>query len=199
MKNLRIISSLFLTLLFAWVALGQAGKPDLPDAPQPQASDSAQSEKAPDVNPGPSGENTVIGQAARYPRSNRRPVRVPRGRGYQSAAPMPGLSPVGVIIGFGIGAGLGASGSQDRSASARVASGLIVGAIGAVIGGAIGAFPHARRSYPPSDPDDDDDSDLRSDAKRHGGRFASAKTAALRESTRVEATPHAPSGEPAMP
>ena len=199
MKHLKVISSLLMTLLFARVALGQAGKPDLPDAPQPQASDSAQSEKTPAVNPGPSGEKTVIDQAGRYPRSNRRPVRVRGGRGYQSAAPMPGLSPVGALIGFGVGAGLGASGSQDRSASARVASGLIVGAIGALIGGAIGAFPHARRSYPSSDPDEDDNTDLRSDGKRHRERSASAKTAATRQSTRVDITSHSPSEEPAMP
>ncbi|HWW16536.1 MAG TPA: hypothetical protein VN310_17895 [Candidatus Dormibacteraeota bacterium] len=200
MKNLRIIFPLLMTLLFASVALAQAGKRDLPDAPQPQASAPAQSDNTQDANAGASADNTLISQAGRYPRLPRRPVRAPRGYGYRPAAPMPGLSPAGALIGFGVGFGLGASASQDGSANARVASGLIVGAIGALIGGAIGAVPHVRRRYPPSDPDDDDDSDLRSDGRSpHPKQPVSAKTAAPAQSTGVEATAQTSPEEPAVP
>jgi hypothetical protein len=187
-----------MTLLFASVSLAQAGKPELPDAPQPQASDSAQSDETSGANAGAPDDGKLISQAGRYPRLPRRPVRSPRGYGYRSAAPMPGLSPAGALIGFGIGAGLGAAGSQDSSANARVASALIVGAIGALIGGAIGAFPHVSRRYP-RDPDDDDNSDLRSDGRSHKERSASAKTAAPDPSNRAEATAPASLEAPAVP
>lgn len=194
---------MLMSLLLASVALAQAGSPELPDAPQPQASALAQSEKTPDANAGASDENTLIGQAGRYPRFPRRPVRPSRGYAYRPAAPMPGLSPVGALIGFGVGAGLGARGSQDGSASARVASGLIIGAIGALIGGAIGAAPpllHARRHYPPSGPDDDDDSDLHSDAiKVHSGRTVSASPTTSGQAPGKEGTAVATTDEPTVP
>ena len=193
MKNFRSISPLLVLVLSGSVALAQAGNPDLPDAPQPQTSASVQSEATPDAHAETSGRNSVNGQGRRYPRFPRRPIRAFHGAGYRSAAPMPGLSPVGALIGFGVGAGLGASGSQDRSAGARVVSGLIVGAIGAVIGGAIGTFPSVRRGYPPREPDDDDDddSDLRSDARTgHRGRLVPPKIAAPSQSPTVQtATP----------
>jgi hypothetical protein len=199
MKNTRIISSLLMTLLSASVALAQAGSQPLPDAPQPQAPDSLQPDNTQDAKAGTSGDNTIISQAGRYPRFPGRPVRSPRGYAYGPAAPMPGLSPAGALIGFGVGFGLGASASQDSSANARVASGLIVGTIGALIGGAIGAFPHVSRRYPPSDPDDDADSDLRSDGRSHKERSAPAKTAPPSQSTEVRATAQASLEEPAVP
>jgi hypothetical protein len=180
-----------MTLLFASVALAQAGKADLPDAPQPQASASAQSGNTQDANAGASGDNTLISQAGRYPRLPRRPVRAPRGYAYGPAAPMPGFSPLGALIGFGVGATLGASASQDTTGRGRVAVGLIIGVIGAGIGGAIGALPHARGRYP-SDPDDDDDSDLRSETRKdHSGQSVSARPAAPGRLTGIEA-PEAP-------
>jgi hypothetical protein len=184
--------------LYASAALAQAGKPDLPDAPQPQASAPAQSDETSDASAGASDDGKLISQARRYPRLPRRPVRSPRGYAYRPAAPMPGLSPAGALIGFGVGFGLGASASQDGSANARVASGLIVGAIGALIGGAIGAFPHVSRRYP-RDPDDDDDSDLRSDGRSHKERSASAKTGPPGQSNRVEASAQASLEAPAVP
>jgi hypothetical protein len=187
-----------MALLFASMALAQAGSQPLPDAPQPQASASGRSENPQDAA-GASGDYILMSQAGRYPRLPRRPVRVPRGYGYRPAAPMPGLSPVGALIGFGVGAGLGASASQDGSANARVASGLIVGAIGALIGGAIGTFPHVSRRYP-RDPDDDDDNNLRSDARKvHPKQSVSAKAAAPAPSTGVQATAQASPEEPAVP
>jgi hypothetical protein len=204
MKNLRIIAPLLMTLLFASAALAQAGKADLPDAPQPQASDAARSENPQDAKAGASGDNTLMSQAGRYPRLPRRPVRSPRGYGYRQAAPMPSLSPAGALIGFGVGGALGASASQDSSGRARLASGLIVGAIGALIGGAIGAAPpfwHRRRGYPPSGPDDDDDdSDLRSNARgSHTGRSASMRAAPPRQPTGRVATAHESREELAIP
>jgi hypothetical protein len=189
-----------MTLLFGSVALAQVGKADLPDTPQPQAADSARSENPPDANAGASGDNTLISQAGRYPRLPRRPVRAPRGYGYRPAAPMPGLSPGGALIGLGVGFGLGAAASQDSSASARVASGLIVGAIGAFLGGAIGAFPHVSRRYPRPDPDDDDDSDLRSDGRKVPPKGSVPATpAAPSQMKGVEATAQASPEEPAIP
>ena len=194
MKNLRAFFPLLISLLLGSVALAQTGNPNLPDAPQPQTSASAQSERTPDAHAEASGQNTVIGQARRYPRFPRRPIRAPRGPGYRAAAQVPGLSPVGAFIGFGVGAGIGASASQDHSAGARVATGLIVGAIGAVIGGAIGAFPHVRRGYREPD-DEDDESDLRSDARRsNDGRSVPAKVAASSQSPTAQAT-SAPASE----
>lgn len=190
MKNLRTIPPVLVSLLLVSMALAQAGNPNLPDAPQPQNSDSAQSELAPASNARAASDGKLVSQARQHPRFPCRPVHHSGGQVYASRySSPPGLSPVGALIGFGVGAGLGASASQDGSAGARVASGLIVGAIGAVIGGAIGAFPHVRRGYPPSEPDDEDDeSDLRSDARScNHGRSVPAKVAASSQSPTVQA------------
>jgi hypothetical protein len=160
MENLRIISLPLMTLLFASVALAQAGSASLPDAPQPQASAQAQSDETSNPNAGASDDGKLISQVQRYPRLPRRPGRAPRRYVYPSPAPMPHLSPVGALIGFGSGFALGASQSQDRSGGGRAVVGLLVGGIGALIGGVIGTAPplwHPRRTYPPDDPDDDDD------------------------------------------
>ena len=196
MKNKKFFSPLLMSLLLASVALAQSGKPEVPDAPQPQDSASQQVEITPASNPEASGDNKLISQVRQYPRFPRRPMGPYRAQMYRSRPPMPGLSPLGALIGFGAGAALGASRSQDVTSSGRFASGLLIGAIGALIGGAIGdaigaASPllHAKRTHPPSGPGDDDGSDLSADAREaHSKRSLSARPAAPSQST-VEGTP----------
>jgi hypothetical protein len=203
MKNIKILSPLLTSLLLGSVALAQAGSPTLPDAPQPQDSTSTQIENTTVARTATSDDGKLITQARLHPRFPRRPMRPYHGHAYRSAAPMPGLSPVGALIGFGFGAALGASRSQDTTGSGRAASGLLVGAICALIGGAIGdaahQFQHVK-NHPPSDPDDDDDSDYRSAAaKAPSKQSVSAGPAAPSQSTRVEATTQASLEEPAVP
>ena len=203
MKTIKVFSPFLMCVLLGSVALAQAGSADLPETPQPQDPAPAQVESTPVAKAEASGQSKLISQARQHQRFPRRPTRRPLGPAYRSAAPMPGLSPIGALIGFGVGAALGASRSPDATASGRTASGLIIGAIGAVIGGVIGTapFPHVRRRYPPPGPDDDDDeSDLRS-ANRvmHSGRAGLATTAVSSQATRVEAITPPPSEAPAVP
>ena len=170
MKNTKFFSPL-MWLLLGSVALAQAGIADVPGAPQPQDPDTTKIKAAkiePTAQPkaGLSSEGTLISQARRYPQLH--PGRMERpGQAYRSHYPMPGLSPMGALIGFGAGAALGASKSQDGTSGGRVLGGLLLGGLGALIGGAIGNVPpfwHSRRNYPgygPSD-DEDEDSNLRS-------------------------------------
>jgi hypothetical protein len=142
MKNLRVISPLLTSLLLGSVALAQAG--NLPDAPQPQNSDSTQiqSTRAAEAleSTQQSDDNTLISQARPYPRSPRGPMGPPPGRAYPSAfaPPRPPLSPIGALIGFGAGAALAAASTQDHTTGARVAAGLLGGGLCALFGGAIG-------------------------------------------------------------
>jgi hypothetical protein len=150
MKNLQVISPLLTSLLFASMALAQAG--NLPDAPQPQdaattdepLAQSPATETPATQTPNPAAQqssvNKLVSQAAPFPRSPRGPMPPPRGRAYPSTfAPRPpALSPMGALIGFGAGAALGASASGDQTARGRVAGGLIGGTLCALIGGAIG-------------------------------------------------------------
>ncbi len=203
MKNIKILSRLFTSLLLGSVALAQAGSPTLPDAPQPQDSTSTLIENTTGANTATSDEDKLITQVRPHPRFPRRPMRPYHGHAYRSAAPMPGLSPVGALIGFAFGAALGASRSQDTTAGGRAASGVLVGAICALIGGAIGdaahQFQHVR-NHPPSAPDDDDDSDLSADVgKTRSTPSVSARPAAPSQSTRVETPAQASLEEPAVP
>jgi hypothetical protein len=203
MKNTKILSPLFTSLLLGSVALAQVGSPTLPDAPQPQDSTSTQIENTTLANKATSDESKLITQARPHPRFPGRPMRPYYGHTYRSG-PMPGLSPVGALIGFGVGAALGASRSQDATTNGRVATGLLMGAICALIGGAIGdaahPFLHARKNHPPSDQDDEDDSDFRSAAvKTHSKQSISASPIAPTQSTRVETIAQASLEEPAVP
>jgi hypothetical protein len=170
MKNTIVISPLLMTLLFASVALAQARNPNLPDAPQPQASASTRSEPTPVAGRGASGEDKLIRQARQYPRGPRRPMGPRRGHAYPAFPPPPALSPVGALIGFGVGAAAGASNSGESTVGTHVALGLIGGGLGALIGGAIGAvvnpLAHARRVRRPSGSDNDEEADLPSGARK---------------------------------
>jgi hypothetical protein len=203
MKNIKILAPLFTSLLLGSVALAQAGSPTLPDAPQPQDSTSTLIENTTGANTATSDGGKLITQARPHPRFPRRPMRPDHGRAYRSAAPMPRLSPVGALIGFGFGAALGASRSQDTTAGGRAASGVLLGAICALIGGAIGDASHhfqPVRNHPPSDPGDDDDSDLSADVgKTRSTPSVSARPAAPSQSTRVETPAQASLEVPAVP
>lgn len=174
-------------LLLGSVALAQAGIAELPDAPHSQDPNTAQIEPArieptAEAKAGASSEGKLISQARRYPHLHPGRTRPP-GQAYRSHSPMPGLSPLGALIGFGAGAALGASKSQDGTAGGRVLGGLLLGGLGALIGGAIGTAPpfwHSRRNYPPYRPDDDDDqdSDLHSDARTKDVKAPSTKNPA---------------------
>jgi hypothetical protein len=210
MKNTKIFSPL-MWLLLGTVAFAQAGSTDAPEAPLPQDPDTAKIEAAKiepakiesssNSNAGSSSEGRLISQARRYPQLHPGRMRPP-GQAYRSHSPMPGLSPLGALIGFGAGAALGASKSQDQSASARAVIGLFVGGIGALIGGAIGTAPpfwHSRRNYPPYGPgDDDDEGDLRS-AGKDSKHSTAKKPAAPSQSTVVESAALGPHEELAAP
>ncbi len=207
MKNTKFFSLLLMSLLLASAAQAQSGKPEVPDAPQPQDYVSQPIEITSPANTEASGDNQVISQVRQYPRFPRRPMGPYRGQGYRSRGPTPGLSPLGALIGFGAGAALGAARSQDATGGGRLASGLLVGAISALIGGAVGnaigaASPllHAKRTHPATRPGDDDGSDLRADARGvHSKRPVSPMPASPSQSTPVEATAQASLEEPAVP
>jgi hypothetical protein len=211
MKNTKIFSP-FMWLLLGTVAFAQAGSADVPEAPQPQDPDTARIEaktepakieSSSNSNIGSSSEGRLISQARQYPQLHPGRMRPP-GQVYRSHSPMPGLSPLGALIGFGAGAALGASKSQDQSASARAVIGLFAGGIGALIGGAIGSAPpfwHSRRNYPPYGPGDDDgdDSNLRSHNRTIEALGSVKKPVAASTSSPVESAGLVPQEELAVP
>jgi hypothetical protein len=213
MKNTKIFSPLMWLLLLGSVALAQAGNADVPETPQPQESATAKIEAAKveatkieptaETTAGASSEGRLISQARRYAQLH--PGRMqPPGQAYRSRSPMPGLSPLGALIGFGAGAALGASKSQDQSASARAVIGLFAGGIGALIGGAIGTAPpfwHSRRNYPLYGPGDDDgdDSNLRSHNRTIEAQGSVKKPVAASTSSPVESAGLVPQEELAVP
>jgi hypothetical protein len=209
MKNQRVVFPLLASLLFASVALAQAGSRETPDAPQPQPSAMVQPETNPVAGTAASGEDRLISQARQYPRVPRRATGSRRGTAYSPwYPPPPALSPVGALIGFGVGAALGASGSADGTVKGHVALGLLGGTLGALIGGAIGAaanpFMHVRRVYRPSGPDDDEEAALRSDTRKvHSERSVPAKAASPSQQTVLAGTAllssRVPSGRRAIP
>jgi hypothetical protein len=203
MKNLRVLSPLLMSLLFASLALAQAGSPDAPDAPQPQPSVAAQPEPTPATGTGSSGEDRLISQARQYPRGPRRPMGPRRGYAYPGFSPPPALSPVGALIGFGFGAAAGAASANNGTAGAHVALGLIGGGLGALIGGAIGAaanpFLHARRVYRPSGSDEDQVAHLGRGARKAHPRPSVSATPAPSQRANPQATAQAaPSDDPSF-
>jgi hypothetical protein len=190
MKNLQVVSPL-LTLLLGSIALAQAG--NLPEAPQPQDSESTQLQSTPVANSEesaqPSGDNKLMSQARPYPRFPRRPVGPPRGRVYRSAyspayPPPPALSPVGALIGFGFGAALGAAGSGDHTSGGRVAGALIGGGFSLV-------HSHNFREWEGKQPSRPDRRDLQrpreSDVDASSGPASSTVTTAMQTGGQSEA------------
>ncbi len=163
MKNKKIFSPL-IWLLLGSVALAQAGIADVPEEPRPQDPariQTAKIERSAGGKAVSSSESPLISQARRYPQLH--PGRMQAaGQAYHS--PMPRLSPLGALIGFGAGAALGASKPQDGTSGGRVLGGLLLGGLGALIGGAVGNAPpfwHSRRNDPPFRPgEEDEDSNL---------------------------------------
>jgi hypothetical protein len=184
---------MLMLLLFVSVALAQGGRPDVPDAPQPQPSVAAQTEPAPVAGTGSSSDDKLISQAGKYPPVPGRRMGSHRGRAYPAFPPPPALSPVGALIGFGVGAAAGASNSGESTVGTHVALGLIGGGLGALIGGAIGAvvnpFARARRVRRPSGPDDDEEAGLRSgEGKTHSRQSIVSKPASPSPTTAVQST-----------
>src|SRR5229473_7431424 len=104
MKNTKIFSP-SVWLLLGSVAFAQRRVADVPEAPQPQDLGPAKIESVnikptSDSKAGSSSNDPLVSQARRYPQLHPGRVR-PRGQGYHSHPPMPGLSPWGALIGFG--------------------------------------------------------------------------------------------------
>lgn len=173
MKNLKVIPSLFVSLLIVWSAAAQNSDGPATEPPLPDEIVAARSQytKTTEI----SSDATDGKLLAQLPHG--RPPMMPRHGYYRGSYQNPwigsgsaGHALIGAAIGLGFGATLGALGAMHGHTP--VGSGVLIGGslfgfIGGAIGASHGGLPpsmHRRRIYSPW-PDDDEQSGLRSGSK----------------------------------